>query len=47
MKHGPAVFVSDSGRTFEGRFENDVMVGKMSQVSNSGYILFELDVAQN
>lgn len=32
-KHGPAVFISDGGRTFEGRFENDVMVGKMGQVT--------------
>lgn len=34
-KHGPAVFISDGGRTFEGRFENDVMVGKMGQVTAS------------
>lgn len=31
-KHGAAVFVSDSGRTFEGAFDNDVMLGKLGQV---------------
>lgn len=31
-KHGPAVFMSDNGRTFEGLFEDDAMTGKMQQV---------------
>lgn len=31
-KHGPAVFISDNGRTFEGLFDNDAMVGKMGEV---------------
>lgn len=31
-KHGPAVFMSDNGRTFEGLFDNDAMVGKLGQV---------------
>lgn len=39
-KHGPAVFMSDNGRTFEGRFEHDAMVGKMGQViRNARYIM--------
>lgn len=31
-KHGPAVFMSDNGRTFEGLFDDDAMLGKMGQV---------------
>ncbi|CAB1119143.1 unnamed protein product [Ectocarpus sp. CCAP 1310/34] len=30
-KHGPAVFMSDNGRTFEGLFDDDVMLGKVGQ----------------
>lgn len=37
MKHGPAVFISDSGQNFEGRFEKDVMVGTLSQVIRIQY----------
>lgn len=31
-KHGPAVFMSDNGRTFEGLFDDDAMLGKVGQV---------------
>lgn len=32
-KHGPAVFMSDNGRTFEGLFDDDAMLGKVGQVN--------------
>ena len=36
-KHGPAVFMSDNGRTFEGLFQDDAMLGKIGQVSCTSY----------